>query len=74
VIVLSNARRKGKQPGLTNQSDREEGERIRSWIRSTEGQAALAEGLERARKMVDTYREAQRVSQESLLEPVTGYP
>jgi hypothetical protein len=40
-------------------------EEARQWIASLEGQAAVAEGLQRAQAMADEFREAQRVDPET---------
>lgn len=46
-------------------------ENARRWIASPEGQQAMAESLERARKITAQFRDAQRVDPEDLHKPVT---
>lgn len=46
-------------------------ENARQWVASPEGRQAMAESLERARKITTRFREAQRVDPEDLHKPVT---
>ena len=41
------------------------------WIASPEGRKAMAESLERAKKLTAEFREAQRVDPEDLHKPIT---
>jgi len=60
-----------KKDQTTEETTQQQTEKIRQWVSSTEGQAAIVAALQRAHEQAARFREAERIDPASLLKPFT---